>query len=213
MSRRSTDPIWQLVRQERAALVADLRTVPDAAWDEPSLCAGWSVHDVVAHLVTNALTTPANLVAAMAWARFDFDRQNADGVAAGRGTTPAQTLARLEAVVSRTTGPPTLLAPLASRLVEEVAHGEDIRRPLGIAHDYAPDAVRLAVEYQARTSERIGGAKERVSGVRLQADDQELTVGDGPVVRGPALGLAMLVTGRPPREGALSGPGLALLDR
>jgi uncharacterized protein (TIGR03083 family) len=91
----------------------------------------------------------------MARARFDFDRQNANGVAAERGATPAETLARLDAVVAATNTPP---APLDSRLVEEVVHGEDIRRPLGLRHGYAPEAVERSLRYQARTSVRSAAA-------------------------------------------------------
>lgn len=41
--------VWPLVHGERAALIRDLAGLDDRQRDEPSLCAGWSVHDVVAH--------------------------------------------------------------------------------------------------------------------------------------------------------------------
>ena len=74
----------------------------------------------------------------MVRARFDFDRQNEAGIAREKGATPAETLDRLRAVMGRRTTPP---APLDSRLVEEVVHGEDVRRPLGIRRDYPSEAV------------------------------------------------------------------------
>lgn len=40
--------VWPLVHAEREALIAFLDSLEPAQWDEPSLCAGWSVHDVVA---------------------------------------------------------------------------------------------------------------------------------------------------------------------
>ncbi|MEV5160185.1 maleylpyruvate isomerase family mycothiol-dependent enzyme [Streptomyces sp. NPDC053728] len=86
------------------------------------------VHDVVAHLADTARTTCLGFVAGLARAGFDFDRQNARGVARERGATPRETLERLRRVAPRRPTPP---APLDSRLVEEVVHGEDIRRPLG----------------------------------------------------------------------------------
>jgi uncharacterized protein (TIGR03083 family) len=126
---------WPVVHAERAALVQDLASLDDAQWDVPSLCAGWSVHDVAAHLVDTARTTRTGFVLGLARARFDFDRQNAAGVVRWRGRTPQETLDRLREVVTRTTTPP---APLASRIVEEVVHGEDVRRPLGPAPRLSP---------------------------------------------------------------------------
>lgn len=111
-------------------------------------------------------------------------------------TTPAETLERLRSVASRTSGPP---APLDSRLVEEIAHGEDIRRPLGLARDYPLDAVVRALTYQVRTPERFGGAKELTQRARLVASDTDFSVGTGPPVEAPVLDLLMVATGRPPR--------------
>lgn len=123
------DDLWAAVQHERRQLCEQLAQVPPEAWEEPSPCPGWSVHDVVAHLVDSALTTRLGFVWGLARAGFDFDRQNARGVERARGAAPAETLERLRAVVDRRTAPP---APLATRLVEAFVHGEDVRRPLGL---------------------------------------------------------------------------------
>ncbi|NNM47478.1 maleylpyruvate isomerase family mycothiol-dependent enzyme [Knoellia koreensis] len=201
-------PVWTLVHAERQALVDDLATLDDDQWEMQSLCPGWSVHDVVAHLVNNAKVTRLGIIRDMARARFDFDRQNANGVAAEKGATPAETLTRLDAVVAATNTPP---APLDSRLVEEVVHGEDIRRPLGLRHEYAPEAVVRALGYQARTSVKVGGGKQRIAGVRLVATDADLAIGEGPQVRGPALSLLLVTSGRDVALADLTGPGLTRL--
>lgn len=196
--------VWPIVHAERAALLADLEGVDERRFDEPSLCAGWSVHDVVAHLVDTARMTRLGFVAGMVRARFDFDRQNADGIRRARGVTPLQTLDGLRATLTRTATPP---APLDTRLVEAVVHGEDIRRPLELTGSYPQDAVVRALRLQARTSVSFGGAKERIAGVRLAATDADLSIGDGPDVRGPALSLLLAVSGRPVAAGELDGPG------
>ena len=41
------------MKAERISLTAYLRELPEAAWEKPSLCPGWSVRDVVAHLIGN----------------------------------------------------------------------------------------------------------------------------------------------------------------
>lgn len=198
--------LWELVHTERHALIDDLSALSDKQWDEPSNCSGWSVHEVVAHLIDNARTTTPRLVLAMAKARFNFDRQNAAGVAAEIGSTPEQTLTALRAVAGRRSGPP---APLASRLVEEIAHGEDIRRPLGILRNYPPQAVEQAISYQVRTSQAFGGAKELARRVSLVAEDADFTLGSGAPIYGPLIELLMLVTGREEQPGSLHGPGVA----
>ncbi|MGW4725570.1 maleylpyruvate isomerase family mycothiol-dependent enzyme [Streptomyces sp. NPDC004291] len=203
------DDVWPMVHAERAALVEDLARLGAERWNEPSLCAGWTVHDVAAHLVDTARTTRLGFVVGLARARFDFDRQNALGVARERGATPGETLERLRRVASRRSTPP---APLDSRLVEEVVHGEDIRRPLGLTRAYPPPAVVRALRLQARTPASFGGAKELLTRVRLSATDAEVRIGAGPEVTGPALSLLLAVCGREAALGDLDGPGVAVLS-
>ncbi|WP_432122486.1 maleylpyruvate isomerase family mycothiol-dependent enzyme [Streptomyces sp. S1] len=203
------DGVWPMVHAERTALVEDLARLGAERWNEPSLCAGWTVHDVAAHLVDTARTTRLGFVVGLARARFDFDRQNALGVARERGATPGETLERLRRVASRRSTPP---APLDSRLVEEVVHGEDIRRPLGLTRAYPPPAVVRALRLQARTPASFGGAGELLTRVRLSATDAEVRIGAGPEVTGPALSLLLAVCGREAALGDLDGPGVAVLS-
>ncbi|WP_435598274.1 maleylpyruvate isomerase family mycothiol-dependent enzyme [Streptomyces anulatus] len=200
--------VWRMVHAERAALVDDLARLDAGQWDAPSLCAGWTVRDVAAHLVDTARTTRIGFVAGLVRARFDFDRQNARGVERERGASPEETLGRLRRVVSRTTTPP---APLDTRLVEEVVHGEDIRRAVGLVRSYPQEAVVRALGLQARTPVSFGGAKETVASVRLTATDADLSIGAGPEVTGPALSLLLAVSGRRAALGELDGPGLSVL--
>lgn len=185
--------IWPLVHAERHALIADLQGLTPEQWVQPSRCAGWTVHDVVAHLVDVAESTRLGFARDMLTARFDFDRQNARGIARARGATPAQTLQRLKKAAARTTTP---LAPMDTRIVEEVVHGEDIRGPLGLHRGYPAAAVERALRHQIRTSTRFGGAKELVAGVRLVATDTDLIIGTGPEIRGTALDLLLACSGR-----------------
>lgn len=200
--------VWTLVHAERAALIADLERLDDHRWEVPSLCPGWTVHDVVAHLVDTARTTRLGFLVGMARARFDFDRLNARGVARERRASPRETLAELRRVASRTSGPP---APLDTRLVEEVVHGEDIRRPLGLTRSYPLDAVVRALRLQARTPTSFGGVKELVARVRLTATDADVSIGAGPEVTGSALSLLLAVSGRRVALDDLDGPGVDAL--
>lgn len=200
--------VWPMVHAERAALIEDLEKLDAARWDEPSLCAEWTVHDVVAHLADTARTTRLGFLVGLARARFDFDRQNARGVERERGASPEETLERLRQVASRRSTPP---APLDSRLVEEIVHGEDIRRPLGLSHSYPKEAVVRSLQLQARTPASFGGAKELLAGTRLTATDADVSIGEGPEVSGPALSLLLAVSRRRVALNDLAGPGLAAL--
>jgi uncharacterized protein (TIGR03083 family) len=201
--------VWELVHRERRALVDDLEGLTPEQWEVPSLCGGWTVHDVAAHLVDNARTTRLGIVVAMVRARFDFDRQNDTGVAREKGATPAETLDRLRAVAERRTTPP---APLDSRLVEEVVHGEDVRRPLDVSRDYPTETVERALAHQLRTSVGLGGGKQRAAGLRLVATDVDWSHGEGAEVSGPLVSLLMAVSGRGGALDDLTGPGLDRLE-
>ncbi|MEU6726340.1 maleylpyruvate isomerase family mycothiol-dependent enzyme [Nonomuraea wenchangensis] len=202
------DDVWSMVHAERAALIDDLTPLDGEQWGKPSLCDGWTVHDVAAHLVDTARTTRLGFVVGLVRARFDFHRQNAHGVERERGATPQETLERLRQVALRKTTPP---APLESRLVEELVHGEDIRRPLGLARSYPEQAVVRSLRLQARTPASFGGAKELTARVTLTASDVGLSIGDGPEVSGTALSLLLAVSGRRVALDDLAGPGVALL--
>ncbi|MFJ4343361.1 maleylpyruvate isomerase family mycothiol-dependent enzyme [Streptomyces sp. NPDC088915] len=197
-----------MVHAERAALIGDLAGLGDAQWRTVSLCEGWTVHDVAAHLVDNARTTRLGFLTGLARAGFDFERQNAAGVERERGTTPEETLRRLRRVASRTSAPP---GPLDSRLVEEIVHGEDIRGPLGLAHAYPQEAVMRALRLQTRTPTAFGGARELLTRIRLTTTDTGFTAGTGPSVTGPALCLLLAVSGRRTALADLTGPGLEAL--
>ncbi len=206
--RRAARSVWSVVHAERIALVHDLEPLTPEQWETPSWCEGWSVHDVLAHLVDNAKATRMGFVRRLAAHRFDFNYDNEAGVILERAPEPAQTLDRMRAVADRTTTPPV---PLATRLVEAFVHGEDIRQPLGIQRDYPPAHVATALEYQVRTTSRFGGGKEQAAGLRLVAPDAGYEHGTGPVVEGRAIDLLAAVSGRREAAVRLSGPGVPVL--
>lgn len=200
--------IWAAVHQERHRLVLDLEALTDEQWQAPTPCPGWSVHDVLAHLVDSATTTRLGFVRQMLSSRFDFDRANAAGVARHRRSDPRETLAAFRAAAHRTDAPP---AAVATRLVEAYVHGEDIRRPLGITASYPTEHVMTALSYMARTGAGLGGGRERVKDLRLSPSDSDGHLGQGPEVRGDAISLLLATSGRPVRPAELSGPGATTL--
>ncbi|TRY20246.1 maleylpyruvate isomerase family mycothiol-dependent enzyme [Tessaracoccus rhinocerotis] len=203
---RKSMTVWPVVHEERRRLVADLAELTDAQWATPSLCPGWDVHDVVAHLMDTARTGRLGFVRALVEARMDFDRANENGIAREKRPDPRETLGALRDAAELTLTPP---ANLATRLVEAIVHGEDIRRPLGLAGQYPDAAVRDALAYQLRTTVSFGGGRERAAGLRLVDRRSGNAWGDGAVVEGEAIDLLLAVSGRPVDPGRFSGDGAA----
>jgi len=199
--------LWPLVHAERAALAADLAGLTDQQWQTQSLCAGLTVHEVLAHLTAGASLNPLRWLAGVIRCRFDFDKQVTMRLAEQLGATPAETLARFRHVVTSTTKPPL---PVAAMLGEAIVHAEDIRRPLGIRHAYPITTLTRTAEYYQR-SDLVVPAKGRVTGLRLLATDGPFTAGSGPLVSGPTLALTMAMTGRTTCCDELDGDGVAIL--
>jgi uncharacterized protein (TIGR03083 family) len=199
--------LWMIIHTERAALAADLADLTDEQWRTPSLCAGLTVHEVLAHITSGAGLGPVRWFAGVVRCRFDFDKQVAMRLAEQLGAGPADTLARFTRVVTSTTKPPL---PVVAMLGETVVHGEDIRGPLGIRRDYPTTVLTTVAEYYAST-DLVVLAKGRIPGLRLEATDGPFTTGDGALVAGPTLALIMAMTGRRTYCDELTGPGVETL--
>jgi uncharacterized protein (TIGR03083 family) len=200
------DP-WPLIHSEREALADDLASVTDEQWATPSLCAGWSVRDVLGHMTATAKMTPPAFFVAMAGAGFRFNSMTARAVARETAGTPADGLAEFRRYTQATTHPP---GPPQAWLGETVVHGTDIRRPLGMTRDY-PEPALVQVANFFKDSNLLIGAKKRIEGLTLRATDTTWATGTGPEVSGPMLSLIMAMTGRAEALADLSGEGVTVL--
>ena len=198
---------WPLIRAERVALIGDLENVSDSQWSTQSLCSAWTVRDVLAHMTTTAKMTPGRFVGRFAGTGFQFNAMNEKGVKEELGATPADTLAGFKAQLDRTTAPP---GPLDAMVGEIVIHSQDIRRPLGIAHTFQPEALTLVGDFVIRGNLLLGG-KRRATGLTLNATDVDWTRGAGPAVNGPLASIILALTGRKAGLADLSGDGLEIL--
>ena len=198
---------WALIHEERRALADDLGGLASEQWSSGSLCREWTVLQVLGHLTSESKMTPGRFFRRIAASCFRFntmfDRCIAEEISGG----PQRTLEEFRAHVTDSTGPP---GPTDTWLGEVVLHAEDIRRPLGIARHYDGEALRRVAEFY-KGSNAVGGAKKRVAGLKLLATDIDWSTGEGPGVSGPALSLAMAMTGRAIALDDLAGPGIATL--
>jgi uncharacterized protein (TIGR03083 family) len=200
--------VWAVIHAERKALAANLDTLTPDQWSTPSLCDGWTVRDVLAHMTAAAKLTPPQFFIKLLTSGFSFETVQAKGIAAERGSSPAETLARFTAEVNSTQHPP---GPTDTWLGEVIVQAEDIRRPLGIQHAY-PTAAVVQVANFSKGSHLLIGAKNRSAGLTLRATDTDWRHGEGPEVAGPILSLVLAMTGREAVLADLSGAGVATLE-
>ncbi len=198
---------WDLIHTERRRLVEDLQTLSAEQWRAASLCAGWDVHRVLAHLVVLTKQTPPKFFARFLASGFQFDKMGAKDIAREQKATPEQTLAELVAHIDDTSAPP---GPVDSWIGEFVVHGADIRRPLGIAYSPPLATTRQVADFY-KNSNLLIGSKSRIAGVRLAATDTDWSHGTGPEVCGPILSLVQAMTGRAVAVADLTGDGVSTL--
>src|SRR5260370_30960366 len=74
------DTIQDMIAAQRGELVAVLAALPASGWDEPTLCAGWRVREVVAHVTMPFRYSGRRFVLELARSRGKFNEM-ADRVA------------------------------------------------------------------------------------------------------------------------------------
>jgi len=200
--------VWSAVQAERESLANDLEPLDQDQWAETSLCTEWTVWDVVAHMTATAKITPPVFFGKMLTSGFSLTTLQGKDIAVERGDSPADALARFEAVEGSRKHPP---GPVDTWLGETIVHAEDIRRPLGIRRDYPMDAVVQVADFY-KNSNLIIGSKRRIEGLTLQATDANWSHGTGPEVSGSMIALVMAMTGRKVVADELSGDGVATLQ-
>jgi uncharacterized protein (TIGR03083 family) len=201
--------VWRCIDAERVALAEQLDSLDDSTWQTPSLCAGLSVREVLAHMTVSGAVSAPRWMLGVLRARFDFDRQVIDRLREQLGASAGETLDRFRSTIGSRTSPPL---PRLALLGEMIVHGEDIRRPLGLKRDYPQPALDALLQYYAGT-DMVVIAKKRIAGLRLEAVDSGITIGHGDVVRGGSVALIMAMTGRGDYCAQLAGPGVATLEK
>ena len=177
----------------------------------PSLCAGWTVHDVAAHLITYLRFGQAKIYLAVLATGADFDRWNIVLTRRAARAPTAEIIAALRSGAgSRTTIPRSGYDPV---LTDLVLHDLDVRVPLGIGRE--PDEPRLRVAFRHLVDSPSPGYAmgSRLHGLRLVAPDTGWDHGTGALLRGPAEMLLLAMGGRSGALSALDGDGVPLLRR
>ncbi|GAA0809602.1 maleylpyruvate isomerase family mycothiol-dependent enzyme [Spirilliplanes yamanashiensis] len=205
------DPdVHGLTTRNRRQLADLLDTLDDTQWAAPTLCAGWTVTHLAAHLVQPMLIGFARFALTAVRHRGDTDR-TVDHLTRRLARRPrADLIALLRAHAADRLNPPRVgpMGPFADTCI----HLRDIARPLGLDADVPLDHWRLLTTYLASPSAAPALVPPgRLAGLRLVATDTGWSGGTGAEVIGPAEAIAMAVTGRAVALADLHGPGVDIL--
>ena len=192
----NSETIWRHIDTERLNLAHVLESLPQAAWDEPSLCEGWRVRDVGAHLALSHMRL-RDMVRPAIRSGFRYNAMTRYA-AVHSPLTHEQIVATLRSFVGSRRRVPfaTELEPLLDILV----HTQDICVPLGIEHPMPVDA---AVAAANRVVSIRGPIRlwEQPHG-RLVATDAAWAYGIGPVREASMQVHLLTLTGRQPSSGS-----------
>jgi uncharacterized protein (TIGR03083 family) len=187
----NTDEIWRRVDEQRIGLAGLLEGLTAEQWTAPSLCDGWQVRDVAAHL-THSHMHPVRAIVEAARSGFRFDSMIQR---LGREDPRSQSeiaIALRGMAGSRKRVPGT---SVQQPLIELLVHGQDITVPLGIDWPMPLDAAREAAQKLSGMTFPLNGQR-RLAGIRLVATDAEFAAGEGREVQVPIGDIVMILAGR-----------------
>jgi len=197
-----TDEVRAAVIAHRRDLVTLLAELDPGQWDGPTLCAGWRVREVVAHITMAFRTSPGRMMLDLIRAGGRFNRM-ADRSARrdAAAMSHEQLLATLRDNVTHPWTPPG--GGPAGALAHEVIHGLDITVGLGLGWRVPLD--RLSLVLVGLRPRNIAYFGTDLTGVQLQATDLDWRHGAGTPVRGAAQDLLLVLSGRRLPPGRLVG--------
>src|SRR5215472_13786325 len=135
----------EAIAAERRELADVLAGLPKQAWDAPSLCAGWRVREVVAHMTMPFRYSAARFAAELARSGGRFDAMS-DRVARrdAAAISAADLLSILRDNATNPWKPPG--GGHVGALTHDVIHGLDITVPLGIGRRVPEDRLRTVLD-------------------------------------------------------------------
>ena len=216
MTTQQTAPVTQQriadeLEAERESLTAYLESLPESAWDKPSLCEGWTIKELMAHAI--------GIASDVANRRLDgvgTPEANQRHVDERHGRTPRELLNEwavegksledgIRALENEFWNAPYVdnftVGGALQRMVEDVwVHGQDIRIPLGDETTAGPALISTLEVASRELSNRLPRLAPDVGSVTITAGRFSSTV-EGPgdlelTVAGDPVTLGLVSTGR-----------------
>jgi uncharacterized protein (TIGR03083 family) len=221
------------IGQERRELVLLCSRLTPEEWETPSLCEGWKVRDVVAHIIGTEHDRATYLTAG-------FDQANQKIVEKYRSLPTNILTTRLAEVAN-----PGLVAQAVPHIIlfDNWVHQQDIRWVVGPHRQREQDPERLKIILDwlvtpmdankgagaispgprwvlaglSKLFSRLTGPKpepeKEETGLQFVATDLDWRTGKGALVSGPAEAIIMALAKRPAALKRLEGPGVAILEQ
>jgi uncharacterized protein (TIGR03083 family) len=203
------DDVWRAIDDQRRRLVDLLEDLSDQEWEHASLCLGWTVRQVAAHVALQNTTWSALPRGVLEMIRRGGMNGAIHAMACRQAERPTgQIIAEIRDRIGVWRPLPTLT--YRESAIDYLVHPQDIAIPLGRHVPMSADAAVVAAE-RVWTSPRMFHAHTRFAGYRFVATDAEWAAGTGQEVTGPISSLLVLLTGRSAGLAHLSGPGAEAL--
>ncbi|MEV6333635.1 maleylpyruvate isomerase family mycothiol-dependent enzyme [Nocardia vinacea] len=187
---------------ERGELAELLAGLAAERWDEPTLCAGWRVREVVAHITMPFRMSMPRFALEMLKARGNFNKMADRSARSDTAVLTAEDLvAAVRDNVDHPWKPPG--GGSAGALSHDVIHGLDITVALGL--DRIVPAERMRMVLGALSPRSVGFFGVDLDMIELRADDLDFTYGSGSVLAGSAQDLLLVLCGRTLPAGSLRG--------
>ncbi|MEU0007833.1 maleylpyruvate isomerase family mycothiol-dependent enzyme [Streptomyces sp. NPDC006314] len=190
------------IAAERRELADLLEALTTAQWEAPSLCAGWRVREVVAHMSMGFRYPTGKVLLELLKARGSLHRMT-DRLARSDAAahSDADLAAFLRTHAHHPWKPP--VGGLAAALGHDVVHGLDVTVALGLDRAVPEDRLRILLDAVDPRAFRVFGTD--LTGVRLCADDLDWSFGAGAPLQGRAQDLLLVAYGRKLPAGRLRG--------
>ena len=205
------DTIKDMIAAQRAELAEVLAGLPAPGWDEPTLCTGWRVREVVAHITMPFRYGRGRFALELAKSRGRFNEM-ADRLARqdAAAMSPAELAASVRSNIGHPWQPPG--GGATGALAHDLIHGLDITVPLGLARLVPEERLRpvLPGSLDDRSVKFFG---TDLDGIELRASDMDWTLGTGAPLEGAASDLLLVLCGRTLPAGRLSGEPSARFTR
>ena len=201
------DTIQDMIAAQRGELAVVLDALPAGRWDEPTLCAGWRVREVVAHVTMPFRYSGGRFVVELARSRGRFNEM-ADRVALRDAArmSPGELAEAVRSNIGHPWRPPG--GGFEGALAHDVIHALDITVPLGLAFAIPEERLRRVLPASA-TDKTVTFFGADLAGIEFRARDMDWTLGAGTPLTGAAADLLLAMCGRKLPAGRLSGEAAA----
>jgi uncharacterized protein (TIGR03083 family) len=217
MTTTEADALWAGIDDQRTRTAQLLKELSPEQWEHPSLCDGWTVRHVAAHLTMqqqrwrDAATFITRHPRMLRSVTLNATIHNSAVLQAQLLTTDQIIEQIVNGIGSRRHN--AFVTPLET-LTDILVHGQDIAIPLGVQLPMRPElsAVAAARRWDTRNT-WLATVNRRlpVNGYQLRATDVDWSRGQGADITGPIGAILLLLTGRPAALQQLTGEGAAAL--